>query len=405
MYISDLLLNGKGSGPVGELVASMGGTRFDPGLLRPYFNRDGHPCVTVNTGRTELVKDANGNPVINAAGDTVEKVIYEVRSIPELMGRGIYSPVFNATSLRKDEWIHLDRKIILAARKRLKAWADLSAASSIGGFNAMGKAIYEYQTASDPGEAVVDMDGLAEGRNDAPVFGLEGIPLPITHSDFWFSRRQLMISQNDGTPLNTFMGEAAGRRVAEKIEQTVIGTVTGMEYGDSTAYGGTSKVYGYLNFPGRITYTSLTAPNTGGWTPDDFVNELIAIRELLYAQNKYGPFMVYTSSDWDTYLDRDYALTGGNNPSQTLRNRARQIDGITDIKRLDYLTPSTNPFTLIVVQMDPETAAAINGMDITTVQWESQGGARLNFKVMAIQVPLLREDYYGQCGIVHATTV
>jgi len=43
-------------------------------------------------------------------------------------------------------------------------------------------------------------------------------------------------------------------------------------------------------------------------------------------------------------------------------------------------------------------------MPITTVQWESQGGMRLNFKVMAIQVPQLRADYSSQSGIAHGTT-
>ena len=59
---------------------------------------------------------------------------------------------------------------------------------------------------------------------------------------------------------------------------------------------------------------------------------------------------------------------------------------------------------MIMVQMTPDVARAVNGMDITTVQWESVGGMRLNFKVMAIQVPQLRADYDGRCGIVHATT-
>jgi hypothetical protein len=38
------------------------------------------------------------------------------------------------------------------------------------------------------------------------------------------------------------------------------------------------------------------------------------------------------------------------------------------------------------------------------VQWETVGGMRLNFKVMAIQVPQIREDFNGNCGICHATT-
>jgi hypothetical protein len=57
-----------------------------------------------------------------------------------------------------------------------------------------------------------------------------------------------------------------------------------------------------------------------------------------------------------------------------------------------------------MVQMTSEAAQAINGMAPTLIQWESQGGLRLNFKIMAIQVPLLRADFDGNCGIAHGTT-
>ena len=79
------------------------------------------------------------------------------------------------------------------------------------------------------------------------------------------------------------------------------------------------------------------------------------------------------------------------------------IEGINGVRRLDFFTPST-PFQLLLVQMTPDVARAVNGMDITTVQWESKGGMQLNFKVMCIQVPQLRADYSGDCGICRCTT-
>jgi hypothetical protein len=91
-------------------------------------------------------------------------------------------------------------------------------------------------------------------------------------------------------------------------------------------------------------------------------------------------------------------------PTQTLRERLMKVGDITDVRRLDFLPASTNPFTMVMVQMTPDVAQAINGMDITTVQWESVGGMRLNFKVMAIQVARLRSDFNGRCGICEGTT-
>jgi len=381
MFVQDYVQNGRGVGPVAEQLA---GCRFDPGLMRPYIDGRGRHCVTVNTGQ----RDGQG------------RTIYRKRLVSDMTQNGMV--INGPTSLRKDEWLQLDQVVIRAARQRLRAWSDLSAASSYGGFNGMSKLILEHETMSDPGEAMVDFDGLTEGRTDSPKFQLEGLPLPITHSDFWFSSRRLAVSRNTGTPLDTTMGEAAGRRVAESIEKTLIGVETGLTYGTAADYNNPPTVYGYLNHPDIVTKTDLTTPN--GTNPEVTLREVLAAVDQLSAQRFYGPFMVYHSTDWDQYMDNDYILTGGNVATQTLRNRLRAIETIQDVRRLDFLDSTTNPFTLIFVQMTSEVARAVNGMDITTVQWETQGGMRLNFKVMAIQVPQIRSDYNGRSGILVATT-
>ena len=120
------------------------------------------------------------------------------------------------------------------------------------------------------------------------------------------------------------------------------------------------------------------------------------------ANRYYGPYMVYHSTDWDQYLDNDYARLGGNNASMTLRDRLRRIEGIVDVRRLDFLTDDDNPFTFIFVQMTSDVARAVVGLDLTTVQWESVGGMRLDFKVMTISVPQLRSDFEGRTGILIA---
>jgi len=381
---TDYVLNGQVHGQFAEALPP--GHRFDPGFIRPYITDKGERCVTINTGRTKFNETTKQ-----------DEPVYEVVRIGDLISKGYTSPVFNATSLRKNEWQQLDTVVIRAARKRLRAWSDLAAANSFGGFNAMGKMLLEHETMSDPGEAVVDMDGIAEGRSSSPKFQLEGLPLPITHSDFSFSQRRLTVSRNSGTPLDSTMGEAAGRRVAELIEKTTIGVTTGITYGNASDYGRTPTVYGYTNFSPRLTKTNMTAPT--GSNGSSVLTSWLQLRDLLYAANFFGPFMAYTSNDWDAYLDNLFSTT---EPSAgTLRSRLKQIDGIQDIRRLDYLT---NTFTVLLVQMTPDVARAVDGMGITTVQWESKGGMQLNFKVMAIQVPQLRADYDGNCGVAHGTT-
>lgn len=394
----DYVLNGRGYGNVGQ---ALDGVHWDPGLMRPYFDDETrYPCVNLDTGQVR--RDPKTN--------RIEKVYEQVR-VRDLMSRDIYSPVTNATALRKQEWQLFDTKIHEAFRARLRAWPDLVAASSMT-VDGMSKTIVEHETMSDVGTALTDMDGLTEGRADQPLFQLEGVPLPIHHVNFWFSDRQLQISRNTGTPLNTRMAEMAARRIAERMENILIGLVTGITYGVTADYGRAPTVYGYTNFTPRNTYTSVTTPT--GSNPQATVSNVLAMRDLLYGDNKYGPYMLYHSNDWDQFMDNDYAFTNGSNwatnPNMTLRQRLRQIGSeeggpgrILDVRRLDFWTPASS-YQLLLIDMTSDTVQAVIGMNPTTIQWDSRGGQQKNFKVMAINAQRLFADYSGKCGICHGTT-
>jgi hypothetical protein len=200
--------------------------------------------------------------------------------------------------------------------------------------------------------------------------------------------------------------------VAEKVEQMAVGTLdlSALVAGSSSEF--TNRgIYGILSHPDRITKTDVTTPT--GSNPNVTVADVLTMRDLAFAQNFYGPFVIYHSTDWDKYLDQDYyniTTSGAVSPSQTLRDRLRKIEGIQDIRRLDYLPSSSNPFTLVMVQMNSETVRAVEGMPIRTIQWETHGGLALNFIVMTICVPDIRAQYVGtsqstrKVGIVHGTT-
>lgn len=400
------IINGQ---PFGEVATALAGVHYDPGLYRPYLDERGRACVTVNTGKARPIVDAQNRPIINkTTGEPAWEPIYEKQLIAARMAQGLPTPVMNASLLPKDAWIRLDNVIARAARLRLRAWGDLRAANTVGGFDAMANPILEWERVTDAGEAVTDMDGMTEARNFAPKYELQGMPLPITHADFWLSSRFLAVSRNRGTPADTIRAEMAARRVGELIEQTLIGTNPGDAYGDSATYGATSKVYGYLNHPDRIIKTDLVAPT--GSNGAAVLLSFLECRELLYTNKFFGPFMVYVSDDWDLYLDNLFNASSEASAG-TLRSRLLQIEGIQGIRRLDYLSAADHPFTAIFVDMSMDNVRAINGMDITTIQWESMGGMRLNFKVMAIQVPQIRSKYTGavgttttKAGILQATT-
>jgi len=139
----------------------------------------------------------------------------------------------------------------------------------------------------------------------------------------------------------------------------------------------------------------MTLPTAMGWTPKTFLNEVIAMRQQSTDIYMNGPWMLYTSPNWSAYLDDDFSAAKGDN---TLRERVKKVDGITDIRTLDFLTG----YQCLLVQMTSDVVQEVIGMDMTTVQWEPTP-FRVHFKVMCIMVPRLRFDPNAATGLVHGT--
>lgn len=347
-------MNGQASGGVAGALLRNG---MDVRQLRPYEGADGRSYVTMTRN-----------------------------------GKQVAIPLMNAAAtLRKDEWIELDRAVVTAAKERLRLVADLRAAGlTFNLTNGMAKTVLQTQTMSDISEAKVSMNPISKADGDRPEFDITNLPLPVIHHDFFFSAREIAASRSEGySPIDTSTAQAAARRVAETAEKLAIGSLTGTTYGGGT-------IYGLTNFPSRLTKSDLTAPTAGGWTPTTTVKEILAMRQKSIDKFHYGPWMLYMGVSWNQYLDEDYSASKGDN---TLRDRLRAIDGVSDVRTLDFLSG----YQVVLVQMTTDVVREVVGMDITTVQWETQGGMQINFKVMAILVPQLRADFNGNTGIVHGT--
>lgn len=363
--MDNYILNGQAHGDVASRLMRYNG---DPGALRPYIGRDGRSRITVNQFDPKTQKNKPTTIITNAPA-----------------------------SLTKDEWILLDEMVIKIAKQRLKAWDDLMSRGLRWDIpNGMAKTVVQYQNRSDVSAATISMDGLRQSERDRPVYDIVNLPLPIIHKDFSFSLREVLVSRtsansmsNGGNALDLSMADLSVRRVAEEVEKLLLGVTAGYSYGGGT-------VYGYTNFPSRNTKT-MTAPT--GLNPNVTLNEVLDMRKKSQDDSHFGPWVLYTSLDWDVYLDNDYILSGGTSTYKTLRERLSQVGGIVDIVTLDYLPTKT----MLLVQLTPNVVRGIVGMPITTVDWESHGGMELNFKIMTIMVPQLRTDQNGSTGIVHGT--
>lgn len=352
----DFIFNGQPQGDVADTLALHG---FNPHALRPYISDCGkYTCITV----------------VNKDGSLKEQIIGNTTA-----------------TLRKDAWKHLDTVVVKVAKERLKAVADLrSAGLTFNVPNGLGTTVLETETQSDIGPASVSMDALRENANDRPVWELGFLPLPIVHKDFSYSARQLASAARSGSPLDTTSAELAARRVAEETEKLLLGVST---VADQYSYGG-GVIYGYTDFPSRLTKT-ISEPDG---TSDDgtvFLTDVLAMIKQAKDAFHYGPYILYVSTEWDQYLDADFK----DSSDKTLRQRIQELTDIKEVRTLDFLAN----FDVVLVQQTTDVVRMVIGMDIVTVMWDTKGGFQKNFKVMSIIVPQLRADQNDNTGIVHGT--
>jgi hypothetical protein len=291
----------------------------------------------------------------------------------------------NAT-LRRDEWKFFDEQIIEEATLRYRAVADLIGAGLTKNIpGAMGKTVYEYETVGDMNPAIVSLDGMVTSENDRVEFGNAGLPIPLTHKDFFVNLRTLAASRSRGEGLDATYARVSTRKVVEETERMLIN--------GGKVFGGLT-IYGYLTHPSRNT---LGFGTNGNWsqvakTGENMVADVQSMIAAATADRFYGPYWLYVSSDTAPKLGNDYKAA----TSTTIRQRILELENISDIRSSDMIPANTN----ILVQATQDVVMMLIGEDIQTIQWDVQGGFGVQFKVFQIMVPLVRADYSGRSGIV-----
>lgn len=368
-----LVLNGLASGSSLQRLLYSG---MDPAVLRPWMDVDtkGHP-----TGRNFITlneRNYDGSIVLNKDNKPVTRNV--VTNAP--------------ATLRVEDWKRIDAAVMWAAKSRLRFWGDVYGTNPFSIPNGMATIAIQHATADGDASATISMDPIRKGERSRPTLDTTLIPLPVIHSDGSFSAREIAVSRGyngqGSMPLDTTNIELSSRKVAETVEQLTLGVSSSYSYAGGT-------VYGAINFPQRFTKV-LTNPTAGGWTGATLLLEVLQMIQTLKDNFFYGPYIAYYSSSWNIPLAKDYTTTYPRSVKSRLVEGAPEI---TDWRQLDYLTG----YQIILVQMTPDVIQGIQGMPITTVQWEEQGGFEQCFKVLCIQIPRVRSNALGVTGINHGT--
>ncbi len=293
-------------------------------------------------------------------------------------------------TLRKDEWLEIDRAVIEIARDRLTGVTDLvNAGLTINLVNGLGTTVFQWEDMSDMTAADINMEGITEGNRDRVVFDLNSIPLPIVHKDFYISKRVLTASRTLGQPLDITQAEVAAQLVAEQVENILFNGASNLTFGGGT-------LFGYRDFPNRNTFTLPAAWDASATTGSDMLRDLLDMLALLHTDRMFGPYVLYVPTLYWTRFQDDFKT----NSDRMILERLLAISGIASIKPADTL-PANN---VVLTQMSANNTKMVIGMQPTVVQWETQGGMRLHFKVMTIMVPRVAATHTDQSGIVHANT-
>jgi len=291
----------------------------------------------------------------------------------------------NNTVLLTDEWKVFDRAVLKAQESRLNAVADLMTRGLVMPTGTgLAQTVFESQKSSDMADAEVSMDGETRGRNDRITFGIDNLPLPIIHKDFDLSVRTLNMSRRYGQPLDVSQAEIAGRKNAETQEEMLM---NGYAYQFNA-----STIYGYTNHPSRNLY-DITDWNGSAFTPEIGLTQILGMKQMALDDDHLGPFVLYLPTDYETVIGEDYKSAS----DKAFRTRLLEIDQLVEIKVSSKLADNN----IVLVEMQSETARMIEAQPLVTVQWETQGGMKTNFKVLAINIPQVRANKDGKMGLVH----
>jgi len=292
--------------------------------------------------------------------------------------------------LHKEEWLLFDRTVIDISRAQLVGVKDLLAVPNLRFpvADAMGITMVQHEKASDMSDASVDMTGMAGAEKDRQSFTLVNIPLPIIHKDFSMSLRALTAGSRQGTPVDTSQAAVASRREVDAMESMLF---KGVAISATGLTGGSGTIYGYTNFPDRTTGSVTAAWSTA--TGAQILTDTVRLIGDAQNKNHFGPYNLYVPVAVYVHLLDDLKAQ----VATSILTRLLEIPNITSVKGTSQLTSSN----IVLVQMLSDTVDWIDGIQPTTVMWETGGGLMVHFKVLAIGAPRVKSDSSSQSGVVH----
>ena len=160
----------------------------------------------------------------------------------------------------------------------------------------------------------------------------------------------------------------------------------------SYAFGG-GTIYGYVDAPNLNPVTLSEDWDASSCTGEDILDDVRAMKQASIDAMHYGSWVLYIPTAYETVLDDDFKAAS----DKTVRQRILEIAGIQNVTVADKLAANN----VLLIQMTSDVVRMVQGLPLTTVEWQTQGNMVFHFKVMNILVPQVRFDQEGNSGITH----
>ncbi len=290
--------------------------------------------------------------------------------------------------MRNEEWKVFDDQLIEGALPILAGVADLKAAGLTRTItNGLAKTVLEYDMVGDMDPAIVSMDGVTRAENDRLEYEAGGLPLPITHKDWYLNLRALLASRTGAEPMDNTYIRVAGRKIGEAAEDMLFNG--GKKFRSL-------NIYGYTTHPNRYTASFGTG---GNWaqaakTGQQMLDDLLTLASGLDGMGHPGPFWLYYG---DVATGLKLAGDFKSATSGTIRQRLLDTGLISKINRSSKLADNQ----IVLVSPEADVVQWVEGEPLQNVQWDVHGGFQVNFKGFQIELPLIRADIDGNTGVAH----
>ena len=330
---------------------------FDTGIFRPVKNKSGVVYVSHKGVMTKASELAGEFPFLR-----------------------------NVTGLPEDSIEMVVKKVTGYVKKRTSAYADLVNNGLIVPVNDAGVMIYSQPKHSGMSDAIKNMTGMSNKVNEEFKFDVDQTPLPVIVKEIKSSWRLIAAMKRGGFDFVGSGVQEATESIMRRLESDV--------FIDDFAFGGVTS-YGYTNSgnrqTGSLTYDWSAAATTAANIWADILLLEASIRTNL-VNWEAGKGIMYLPIGWMTHFN-DVFTTGDSR--QTLGEKIKTLQWLSEVKESSYQKASN----AVVAFMNPIYVNMVRGAALQPIIYNSPDGSETHIKVLAIESPLITDDYNSKKGV------